>query len=189
MTCFIFVLAIQPGAIFLSFPFPNNVPFRSDTRDRRGKEKKEHWAPSSKFLLLTKTLDQMDCRDLPRAQLNVRRRTANISMELASSSISVFVLVQQPMAKKCQGNDPQADSVFCFAHYLSVNTLDALVSKTNNYRNKSPRRQNFSRGISKIVKILSRRTPQRLWHSLGQGWEESINNKWRETAAPITMLR
>ena len=72
----------------------------------------------------------MDCRDLPRAQLNVRRRTANISMELASSSISVFVLFQQPMAKKCQGNDPQADSVFCFTHYLSVNTLDALVSKT-----------------------------------------------------------
>lgn len=31
------------------------------------------------------------------------------------------------------------------SHYLSVNTLDALDSKTNNYRTKSPRLWSFAR--------------------------------------------
>ena len=75
---------------------------------------------------------------------------------------------------------PQADSVFCFAHYLSVNTLDALDSKTNTYRTKSPRLWSFARGISKIAGYL---TLQRLWHSLGQGWEQSINSEWWKTSA------
>lgn len=125
--------------------------------------------------------------NLPRAQLNVHRRTANISVELASSSISVF-LFQETRAKKCWGNYLQADSVFCFTHYLSVNTLEALDSKTNNYRNKSARLQNFARG--KNCWILSKRTLQRLWHILGQGWElESITNKRWKTSTPVTMFR
>lgn len=37
MTSFIFVLAIQPGPIFLSFPFLNQVPFKCDTEDGWGR--------------------------------------------------------------------------------------------------------------------------------------------------------
>lgn len=94
LTCFIFVLAIQPGAIFLSFPFPNNVPFRSDTKDGRTKKKKGKSSSIKQiFTCDKKILDQMDCRLAKSTQLNVRRRTANISTELASSSISVFVFI------------------------------------------------------------------------------------------------
>lgn len=171
---FIFVLAIQPGALFSFSSFPKQCTFRSDTKDTKEREIELH---QTNFYLWQKYWTRWIAH-LPRAQLSVHRRTTKHKHGTCwFFYLFLFSFQQEPRATKRWGNHPQADSVFGFPHYLSVNISDALNSNTNNHRNRSLRLQNFTRDVSKPAGQFLKEH----WEGCDTGWVRA--GSWKTSTA------
>lgn len=108
---FICKLALQPGAMF-PFPFfPKQDPFRSDKKGRAGRVMGRMLSSIRHIFACDKNTGPDGLPNLPRARLNVHRRTTNVIMALAPSFSAFAVLPPNTESLQRSGNHPQAAKV------------------------------------------------------------------------------